>query len=580
MLAKLKRFKEIIFIAAAVLLAVVYLVISPGINNVVLHRQGKDIASAMPITLAMNEGETFVVDMDVTSGIGGDFNLDIHPDDCVTSLRVNGTDLPFRNYPGHCNWNQGFILDKSEIERHVGKGVSNFHIEIALRNNGGPGGINAEFQSNGFLMSFLSVVFFLCIGGLIFSIGARFNIDRRLLLIFFFGLLLRVGYTQATFFDERGHDTGGHVRYMQIIAENRHIPKSDECWTCYHPPVYFIASAGVWNISRWFGWVPQNAVKWFDFLISLFALGFGIACIKNSLWGMPRYIAALLWSVWPGFILASPRIGNDILFYAMHIVALWGCIRYIKTGMGKYLLTAVISAAVAYWTKSTGAIAFGLVGLTVLMQSVPRLLRGLGRLEWTSIGLLLAVGTIVIVRVLGGDIVANAAGNDNSVLVQSNPGNFLFFDIRTFLTHPYTDPWHDEFGRQFFWNYLAKTSLFGEFTLLSTKAGYWLAALVSASFLVMLGFGLRGFWKSKMTKLNVLLAAQALFFFAAMIMLRLKYPLSCSNDFRYIVPVLLSCIPWVAEGMAGDEASGKLKVCGIASVAVFVVCSSLLILSL
>ena len=161
MLAKLKRFREIIFIAVAVLLAVVYFVISPGIDNVVLHRQGKDVASALPITLAMNQGEPFAVDMDITSGIGGDFTLDIHPDDCVTSLRVNGTDLPFRNYPGHCSWNQGFILDKSEIERHVGKGHSNFHIEIALRNNGGPGGINAEFKSSGFLMSFLTVLFVL-----------------------------------------------------------------------------------------------------------------------------------------------------------------------------------------------------------------------------------------------------------------------------------------------------------------------------------------------------------------------------------------------------------------------------------
>ena len=190
------------------------------------------------------------------------------------------------------------------------------------------------------------------------------------------------------------------------------------------------------------------------------------------------------------------------------------------------------------------------------------------------------MGIIVIVRVLGGDVVANAGGNDNTVLIRNDPGNFLFFDIRTFLTQPYTDPWHDELGRQFFWNYLAKTSLFGEFKLLQTTAGNWLASLVSASFLVLLGFGLRGLWKSKWTKVNVLLAAQALFFFAAMIMLRLKYPFSCSNDFRYIVPVLLSCLPWVAEGMAGDNASVKLKSVGLLAVAVFVVCSSVLMMSL
>ena len=310
------------------------------------------------------------------------------------------------------------------------------------------------------------------------------------------------------------------------------------------------------------------------------ALAFGLACIKNSLWGAPRYIAALLWSIWPSFILASPRLGNDILFYAMHIVALWGCIRYIKTGMGKYMLSAVIAAAVAYWTKSTAVVTFGLIGVTVLVQTVPRFLRGLSRLEWASLALLVITGVVVLIRVLGGDVVGNAGGNDNTVLIQNRPGNFLFFDIRTFLTQPYTDPWHDNLGRQFFWNYLAKTSLFGEFKLLETPAGQWLASLVSASFLALFGFGLRGLWKSRWTKVQVLLAAQALFFFSAMIALRLKYPFSCSNDFRYIVPVLLSCLPWVAEGIAGDSASVKSKSLGLLAVAVFVVCSSALIMSL
>ena len=178
------------------------------------------------------------------------------------------------------------------------------------------------------------------------------------------------------------------------------------------------------------------------------------------------------------------------------------------------------------------------------------------------------------------DVVGNAGGNDNSVLVRNNPGNFLFFDLRTFLTQPYTDPWHDELGRQFFWNYLAKTSLFGEFKLLETPKGLWLASIISACFVAFVGFGLRGFWKSRWDKVQVVIAAQAFLFFAAMIALRLKYPFSCSNDFRYIVPVLLSCLPWVGNGFCGDGSSRKLRVCGWMVTLVFVVCSSILMMSL
>lgn len=578
MLSKVKNFREIFLLLGIALMALLYWLASPSMGNAVLHRDESVKAVPMPVSLPMTQGEPFVVELDVSSGFGGDFTLEIHPDDCVTRLKVNGIDLPFETYPGYCSWNNGFKLPKSEIQKHVGKDVDKFHFEMGLRNNSGLGGLTASISANSFLMGLFAVLLFLCIGGLIFSVGTRFKIDARLLLIFILGLILRVAYAQNTFFDERGHDTGGHLNYIQIVADNHHIPAADECWTCYHPPVYYIASAGVWNAFGWLGFSPQNAVKWFDFLISLVALGFGLACIRENLWGMSRYIAALLWCAWPSFILASPRIGNDILFYAMHAVVLWSCIRYIKTSLGKYLLVAVVAAAIAYWTKSTAVVSFGLVGVTVLAHTLPRFLRKLSRMEWASLAVLLVVGIVVLVRVLGGDIVANASGNDNSVLVQNNPGNFLFFDIRMFLTNPYIDPWHDELGRQFFWNYLAKTSLFGEFTLLNNDLGRWCATFASAGFLVLLGFGLRGFWKMRWTKVNVLLAAQALFFFAAMIALRLKYPYSCSNDFRYIVPVLLSCLPWVGEGIAGEESSIKLKVCGIAAVVVFVVSASVVVL--
>ena len=579
MLARLKKYRELVLVLGAVLAAVLYWVASPSMSDAILYRAGGAKTLPMPVSLPMGQEEGFAIELDVSSGLGGDFTLDIHPDDCVTNLMVNGVDLPFRTYPGYCSWNTGFRLSKSEIQKHVGKDVSKFHIEIALRNTSGLGGMTVGILADSFLMSLFSVLFFLCLGGLIFSVGGRFKIDSHLLLIFFVGLLLRVAYTQSTFFDERGHDTGGHLHYIQLIANDHHIPEANECWTCYHPPVYFVAGAGVWKASGWLGFAPQNAVTWFDFLISLVALGFGLACIRELLWGNSRYLAALLWSLWPSFILASPRIGNDILFYAMHAIALWGCIRYIRTSLGKYLLVAVLSATIAYWTKSTAVVTFGLVGVTVLVHTVPRVLRKLSRMEGASLAVLLVAGIIVVVRVLGGDVVGNAGGNDSTVLVQNHPGNFLFFDIRTFLTEPFTDPWHDELGRQFFWNYLAKTSLFGEFKLWMEPAGRWLACIASFCFVLLAGFTFAGLWRKKWNKIDFVLVTQAVAFFAAMIALRLKYPFSCSNDFRYIVPVLLCLLPFTAEGICGSGTSVKRRALGWTAVAVFVISASTVVLN-
>ena len=571
--------RELPLILGMALFVILSYAFSPEIKNVVLHRLGTDSATSLPVSIPMESGENFSVEMDVSAGFASDFYLDIHPDDCVTNLVVNDVRFPFERYPGYCSWNQGFILNKAEIVRNLGKDVSDLHIKMSLRNGGGLGGLTAVINGGGAWLGFFSVMFFLLLGAFIFSIGVRLKLKRSLLLIFFIGLLLRVGYTSETFYDQRGHDVGGHVHYMKIIADENRIPASNECWTCYHPPVYFVMSAGVWKMANLMHCTPQNAVKWFDFLISLVALGFGLACLKNILSGGPLFAASLLWSVWPSFVLASPRLGNDILFYAMHAVALWGCLKYIRTNYGKYFIVAVVASFIAYWTKSTAVVTFGVLGLTALLQFC-RNPRTWSRSERVGAALFIVAAITVACVALSHDVVGNASGNDNSVLIRNDPGNFLFFDLKTFMTQPYTDPWHDELGRQFFWNYLAKTSLFGEFKLLTTPKGLWLASIMSVCFVAMLCFGLRGLWKSRLDKVQVVIAAQAFLFFAAMITLRLKYPFSCSNDFRYIVPVLLSCLPWVGVGFCDVSASRKLKVCGWSVVLIFAVCSSILLMSL
>lgn len=570
--------REFLLIIGMVIFVILSHVFNPEIKNVVLHRLGTEYETSLPISIPMSTGEHFTVDMDVSVGFAGNFILNFHPDDCVTELVINDVKFPFERYPGYCNWNQGFVLDKAEIVKNLGKDVSEFHIQMSLRNGGGLGGLTAEINGGGFLLVFFTTMFFILLAALIFSIGTRFKIKRSLILVFLIGFFLRIGYTQETFYDQRGHDVGGHVHYMKIIAKQNRIPVSNECWTCYHPPVYFVLSAGVWKLANLTKCFPQTLVKWFDFLISLVALGFGLACLTNILSGAPLLASALLWSVWPSFILASPRLGNDILFYAMHVIALWGCLKYIRTNLGKYFIVAVVAAFIAYWTKSTAVVTFGILGLTALIQLCknPRLW---SRSERIAAGLFIVAAITVAYAALTHEVVGNANGNDNTVLIRNDPGNFLFFDLKTFLTQPYTDPWHDELGRQFFWNYLAKTSLFGEFKLLQTPKGLWLASIISVCFVALLGFGLRGLWKSRWDKVQIVIAAQAFLFFAAMITLRLKYPFSCSNDFRYIVPVLLSCLPWVGRGFC-DDASQKLKVCGWSITLLFTICTSILLMSL
>ncbi|MCQ2054714.1 MAG: glycosyltransferase family 39 protein [Fibrobacter sp.] len=574
----IQRFPELVIILLMIVAVLLNCCVQAKISKSVLHREGQTVESDLPISIPMQRGEVFAVEMDVDGGVGDDFVLDIHPDDCVIGLKVNGIVFPHESYPGYCSWNKGFLFSKSEIERLLGRGKNHFHIELNIRNGGGLGGINATITSPSVVSSIISVIFFLLLGMLVFAVGKRFKIDRRLLLCFFIGLLLRVGYTQNTFYDERGHDVGGHLSYMQIIADQHKIPSAKECWSCYHPPVYYVAAAGTWNFAKIINFPSTNLVQWLDVLFSLVALAFGLACIKSLLYGNARLIAGLLWSVWPSFILASPRVGNDILFYAFYVVSLWGILSYLTTNKGKFFLTSILAAAFAYWTKSTGAIAFGIIGLVTLIHFVPRFFtKKVSKMEWASVGTLVAIGAIVGYMTLTGEVVGNSGGLDNSVLVLNKPGNFLYFDLEKFVTNPYIDPWHDELGRQYFWNYLAKTSLFGEFTLLNSDMGRWMACVASVCFILLAVFTVAGLWRKKWGKKDVLLVVQLVAFVAAMIMLRLKYPFSCSNDFRYIVPVLLSVLPYTAEGICGEGTSVKRRTLGWITVIVFSICVSVVV---
>lgn len=575
-----KKFPEIVIALAMVVMAVLQYAGGSSISNVLFHRGGSTTNELLPISTPMQTGEPFTVEMDLNLGLAGTFELNVHPDDCVTGMTVNGVVFPHTNYPGYCSWNQGFTVGSDEFKRVLGpKSSGKYHVVFEMHNNSGLGGITAALSTHGVLPAILSVAFYALLGLLVFMVGARLRIDKRLLFCFFLGLLLRVGYTQNTFYDERGHDVGGHIAYIQTIAEKHHIPGDKECWSCYHPPVYYVLSAGSWSLAKFLNASPFSFVQWLDFIFSLVALGFGLACIKALLYGNSRLIAGLLWSVWPSFLLASPRVGNDILLYAFYAVSLWGVLNYLKTSKGQFLITAVVAATLAYWTKTSGAIAFAAIGVAVLVHFVPRVFTAKPRkLEWVSIGLLVVFGGWIAFLTLTNSVVANAAGNDNTVLVTNSPGNFLYFDLQKFLTNPYIDPWHDELGRQYFWNYLAKTSLFGEFTLLNTDAGKWFACLASFCFVILVGFTMAGLWRKKWNRVDVVLVTQMLAFFVSMIALRLKYPFSCSNDFRYIVPVLLSVLPFTAEGICGDGASVKRRVCGWTAVVIFAVSASIVVL--
>jgi hypothetical protein len=430
----------------------------------------------------------------------------------------------------------------------------------------------------------LSIVAALLFGLLVFLIGSRFRLHKGILLIFLLGLALRGAYFQNTSYSQRAYDVDGHIEYVGIVADEHRIPDNKECWTCYHPPLYYLSAIPFWEASFLFDYSKPRALQWYSFIMSALALIFGLYCLRMLLTGGGFWLAALLWTFWPSLVMMSPRITNEAMFCMAHVICFWAILRYMATKNGAYVILSVALAAMAYWAKSTGIITIATLGLMFLVYFVPSRLLSFERKKKTEyIGLVLFLalcGTVGGLVLFNPDIVGNSKNLNSALIVGAQPGNMLYFDLENFLTHPYTSAWDDKMGRQYFLNYLAKTSLFGEFQLLKTMAGNWLASIISISLLGLVGFALVGLWRIRWNAKTILCLAQVVMFVAAVAALRLKYPYSCSNDFRFILPVLIPCICLSVEGIFAENGSARRRVAGVFLVLIFSGCSAALMLLL
>lgn len=548
---------------------------SASVEQVRLVRKGENSETSFPISQAMGTNESFEVSFVWSPGILGNSRLDIHPDDCVDAAWVNGKFFNLENYPGHCSWLQGFTIESSDLQRF---GPGEKEVKFLLHNGNGLGGMLLEVKENSVAGIIFQLTLYLLVGLLLFFVAKRLRIEATFASILILGIFVRFFYLQETNFEQRTHDVSGHLDYIRIVSEEYRVPSADECWTCYHPPVYYIASALPWNVAKVFGIFPNRMLQWQSFLFATASLLVGLIALRLFFGdGRSFLLSGALWSFWPSFVLVSARIGNDSLFYLAHLVCFLLCIMYLQTAKGKFLIGAAVFAGLAFFSKSTGAISVAVWGATVALRFFCRFSRP-SRSEFIG----LAAGVLVFAlcgeSLLAGEISGNTDGL-KWVDVGNGPLNYLIFDLKTFLLQPYTSPFDDAMGRQYFWNYLLKTSLFGEFRLLDTALGRSMATALSVLLLFLAFFAVRGLFYMRWNRKAVLFALHGVLFLTAAILFRVQYPFSCSNDFRYIVPVLLSVAPFVACGIETEKIT-SVRIFGYLSVGAFVLFSTLLILFL
>jgi len=548
------------------LLAVLYLILIPvrmEISDIKVTRN--DVTENIKLPYSnMTESGVFFVSYNLLIKDKKTAKFNVIPDDCIQKISINGEKFPLDGIQKLCDYSAGIYFDFSN---YVQEGLNYF--EFQIDNSGGPGGLRVELPYNGFKS--LSLIHYIFTMIFLFSIALllrKFRFKFIAISIILLGITVRLVLYTYTGPTQYSYDTGGHLQYIQTISEERRIPKNDECWSCYHPPLYYTAFAVLKNVAdRYDINLTNRILQQGNLLVSFVCLIFGVALIIN-LFGNCRiaYLTALVPVFWPGFAIAAPRIGNDNLFYFGALFCMLFAQRYWRLHRNSDVLLASIGASIALASKATGFVVLGVWVIIYIFGTIRHLKIGSLRTLFVSISIIaLFIGFSnyrTIINILDGrkvPLIGNSSGLNGNLRVNNTAGNYLYFDLQDYILEPYASPWEDKGGRQYFWNYALKTSLFGEFKFWNNPTGRVFATTLSILALLISILALWGILHAKFKDLPPLLFV--IFLFAAHIYLRVSYPYSCANDFRYIFPVLFPIAYFSVNGLQilGDSRLRKLS---------------------
>lgn len=599
--------------------------IQPGLSNFILTTpSGKTESIGTPGFMPSNESGMYRLTGTLSLGKSTSTLLRIIPDDEIHTLIVNQRPVDLSGIPLHArrDYTKGFTYDLKEFLQ-----PGNNQIEIHYQDQGGLMGVVISAETNKSTKTFIYLLLTLTALILTLKIAQACHLNTPVTVLFIGALLIRLAYFSVTPPDVRDHDLGDHIGFTEYLSQHWAPPPVEYAigGAFFHPPLYYYTGAIVYKATQLFE--PNNKVFIYrvqQILVLIYSMGFvlfGLLILKELLDFYPKqrssvevkpeaghtqessspgilnrishsfckdklfWIIGALFAFWPVGIIHSVRIGNDPLLYCLFTASLYYIIRWYRHDRKRDLMIASLIGAAAIITKANGEIliaVLGVIGLYKMIKSrqwaiyfkmaiVPCLVM--------FIAVAITVGPGLILKLEGKRdklYIDNIDGLSHANIVGNTASNYFWFDAKIFITEPFTDPYDDRMGRQFFWNYLGKTGLFGEFkypALLSINTA------VACSFFAVLMFiyTLAGIYY--MAKQDFKLMAPVLlsgfFLWLGVTYMRMTFP--ANIDFRYIVPILVTFCALYAVSIIKFEQRGAIRMANIGiSLSVLFTLSSLL----
>jgi hypothetical protein len=381
----------------------------------------------------------------------------------------------------------------------------------------------------------------------------RLRFGWRVVAMVLAGLLVDWMYLGYTTINERNYDTMSHVFYVDYLIEHLRLPPVNIlCTACGHPPLYYAALALWSEVVLAGGFIPRElGLQWLSLLLSFGFVAYALLLLRSFVENSATFmLAATLVVFWPSSVLNSVRVHNDALSSVLGLAALYFISKWDRRGERRDFRWALIACALGILTKATGyAVAAVLLWVAALRLRLPEFRRETIRQGIVAVGVVLAAALLPValrgrsapltlcLRVLGG-----ACYVPEGAFVANGPLNYLEFDVRDFLRD--TSSMRHPPAQDYFWNGLAKSSLFGVMPLGKDFEGLYydrLAVLLGVLLLAMVVVCIAAWplvrpldWPRYRA---IVLASVCLLSFLAAF--RMAIPTPFHEDFRHVFPLLV-----------------------------------------
>lgn len=369
------------------------------------------------------------------------------------------------------------------------------------------------------------------------------------------GILIRLCYTLFTSAGTRTYDVyrdqWGHLDYIKYIAQNISLPPVNDC-QAYHPPVHHIIAAFSFNQSRHFTLnenVRLKVIQLVMVLLSSLTLYLFYKMLKElKCSNVTILTATALFAFHPVNIYFSSRINNDNTLLFFYTLAFYFMIKWMNSHSYKDIIFLAVSAALAALSKFSGFILVPVIGCGFITTLYKNWKENITYLRQFTLFGLLYVPLSMSYQIRNYVLFGQHFGYVPSLGKGFTPTfyNLVALPVDEIIKSPYN---HGGLkGGEFFLEFLLKSSLFGEWEYPGLEIlAYPLLILSVILILCVLAYLLVS--GKRAGNLRYLFILNLIIPILLAIKFRWDFPVACSQDFRYIAPVLISLAYFLGDAI-------------------------------